>query len=113
MPFPAANVILRNLSTLQHFSRAMCLLKVLVQNGDWRHGQLLCYVIYLHAIGGKFETNSYVCRGERGRWTDLQLEVALKAVKEQGLSISGESRKFELSKTTLFNHYTGKSRKQK
>ena len=52
----------------------------------------------------------YVRRGERGRWTDLQLEVALKAVKEQGLSISGESRKFGLPKTTLYNHYTGKSR---
>ena len=54
----------------------------------------------------------YVRRGERGRWTDLQLEVALKAVKEQGLSISGASRKFGLPKTTLYNHYTGKSRKK-
>ena len=48
-------------------------------------------------------------KGERGRWTDLQLQVALKAVKEQDLSISGASRKFGIPKTTLFNHYTGKS----
>ena len=27
-----------------------------------RHGQLLRYVIYLHAIGGKFETNSASCK---------------------------------------------------
>ena len=55
----------------------------------------------------------YVRRGERGRWTDLQLEVALKAVKEQAQSISGASRKFEIPKTTLFNHYVGKSHTKK
>ena len=56
---------------------------------------------------------SEICaQGERGRWTDLQLEVALKDVKEQGLSISWTSGKFGLPKTTLYNHYTGKSLKK-
>ena len=50
----------------------------------------------------------YVRRGERGRWTSLQLQAALRAVKEQGLSISGASRKFGVPKSTLYNHYSGK-----
>ena len=44
----------------------------------------------------------------RGRWTDLQLKGALKAVREQGISISAAARKFGIPKTTLYNHCTGK-----
>ena len=50
----------------------------------------------------------YIGKSSRGRWTDLQLQGALKAVREQGISISAAAKKFGIPKTTLFNHCTGK-----
>ena len=50
----------------------------------------------------------YVHKGTRGRWMDWQLKGAMKAVGEQGISISAASKKFGIPKTTMFNHCTGK-----
>ena len=49
----------------------------------------------------------YVRKGEKGRWTNQQLQGAIKAVVEQGLSINAASKKFGIPKTTLYNHCTG------
>ena len=49
----------------------------------------------------------HVRSSARGKWTDQQLRGALKAINEDGMSICAASKKFNIPKTTLHNHYSG------
>ena len=54
----------------------------------------------------------YAKKGQKNKWTDVQLAAAIKAVQSKNMSVRAAGMKFGIPKSTLQDHLKGVSKKR-